>query len=1043
MSIVYPKFFEDILRTDINLHAATNGTIADFTAWIGDSKLPFFTDYTDHGINHLNQILMTADNLIAKDARQFFTPGDVAILTLAVLLHDCAMHLSEDGFRELILGRSSAWSIDGFKDKPWAKLWEEFLFSAKRWDDRKLCQIFGEIEPGVPRSKVKDPFDNYHNLSDSDRKLIGEFIRLHHPRLAHEFATYGVPGPSLNLIRPDSRFGNDLCDIAGLVARSHGMPVRACLEYLEKKGYHRRDYRGIHAVFLMVLLRVADYLQIQADRAPAITFRYKHIPSKNSMVEWNAHRAIVNITQTHDDPESIEIQAKPGDVKTFIRLKEWLFGIQTELDASWAVLGEVYGSQVHSGLHKLGLILRRVRSNLDEVGAFAQTVDYVPERIELSVARPDLLRLLVRPLYDNIPEIGIRELMQNALDAVRERWVLEKKDPSLKHVELLAQDNDVEIWLDSPNENGSAWLTISDRGIGMSIEVIRDYFLTAGASFRNSDAWKKEFEVEGQPKSRVLRSGRFGVGVLAGFLLGAKMEISTRHIRDNTGIRFQVTLEPDIIELKYDNTLPVGTTIKILISPSDYKTLNNGTERVSVPNYFDWFCYSSPKVARFKDSQRDEKPPEYNIAPEDFYRPSGWRRLRNMQNYEVYWSYEKAPSLSVNGIFVTNSSTRSKFSTRSNRSRRYLHETGLEITHPNICIQDYDGSFPINLRRSNITEQHYPFEQQLVNDIVDDFLAYLIVKCPYENNSSWTSLRLNPGLTFIADQYCTIFKYSYHYIFSTKVGIAPMLVSLYKTVFPNSLLILPPKINSSLYSASRGHDATLHLKKIESSNSIYNKGSSLPYISEPEKELLKALDLLTFLTNFAKTTPYSGNQFELPGIKSIIGGRIIIPTRLAKFIKTSDEWLTRIQDKYNTEKQEYQNSAKSRSRNQLPGYLSGEPREPDKEIIVEMLSLIVIEEVLCDYTMVATINCPPTLFDTEIIKKMKKNSDSDDYIFEIFVNQSTGNNDMFNTKMGDRWETIIHSPEIPFNIAERQSRLSKAYTELHYFIEIYRALERG
>jgi hypothetical protein len=41
---------------------------------------------------------------------------------------------------------------------------------------------------------VRDPFPHYSNLAESDRKLIGEFIRRHHPRLAHEFAVFGVPG---------------------------------------------------------------------------------------------------------------------------------------------------------------------------------------------------------------------------------------------------------------------------------------------------------------------------------------------------------------------------------------------------------------------------------------------------------------------------------------------------------------------------------------------------------------------------------------------------------------------------------------------------------------------------------------------------------------------------------------------------------------------------------------------------------------------------------------------------------------------------------
>jgi len=42
---------------------------------------------------------------------------------------------------------------------------------------------------------VDDPFERLQIFRSLDRKFIGEFIRLHHPRLAHEFALFGIPGP--------------------------------------------------------------------------------------------------------------------------------------------------------------------------------------------------------------------------------------------------------------------------------------------------------------------------------------------------------------------------------------------------------------------------------------------------------------------------------------------------------------------------------------------------------------------------------------------------------------------------------------------------------------------------------------------------------------------------------------------------------------------------------------------------------------------------------------------------------------------------------
>jgi molecular chaperone HtpG len=139
-----------------------------------------------------------------------------------------------------------------------------------------------------------------------------------------------------------------------------------------------------------------------------------------------------------------------------------------------------------------------VRSNItDNPEAFAKSASFVPMLVELGISGPEVLKLLIEPLYGDRPEIGIRELIQNAVDAVRERREFEKNHPdSADHAPSDLRD-DVVVWLDEPDNNGAAMLTVSDRGIGMTEEIIVNYFLKAGASFRRSVAWKKEFESEG------------------------------------------------------------------------------------------------------------------------------------------------------------------------------------------------------------------------------------------------------------------------------------------------------------------------------------------------------------------------------------------------------------------------------------------------------------------------------------------------------------------------------------------------------------------
>jgi hypothetical protein len=125
-----------------------------------------------------------------------------------------------------------------------------------------------------------------------------------------------------------------------------------------------------------------------------------------------------------------------------------LTGLQRELDQTWAVLGEVYGLQVHTGLNLLGLRIRRVKSNIDDVAEFAKTVPYVPDQIAFEAANADLLKLLVAPLYGDNPGIGLRELFQNSVDAVREFNDLASRNSAVLLVDRYEQDADVTLKID-------------------------------------------------------------------------------------------------------------------------------------------------------------------------------------------------------------------------------------------------------------------------------------------------------------------------------------------------------------------------------------------------------------------------------------------------------------------------------------------------------------------------------------------------------------------------------------------------------------------
>jgi hypothetical protein len=626
------------------------------------------------------------------------------------------------------------------------------MFLARRWDDTMLLNVFGEDgTTGAPRAQVRDPFDHWSNLSETDNLLVGEFIRKHHPRLAHEMALHGVPGHEAIYLKLDDDLPFPWRDLVGLIARSHGLPLRTSLDYLRETPHFgttgHRNYQSVHAVYLMALLRVGDYIQIQGDRTSERIFAYKDIPSLVSRVEHKVHLSDILISADTEDPESLQIDASPKEVAVFLRLKEWLAGIQQELDGSWAVLGEVYGR--YKELRKLGLAFRRVRSNLDDVKEFAKTVPYVPDRLRFDVARAELLKLLIGPLYGDDPSYGVRELMQNSIDAIREydQFVLDNSEYA--DVPRREQEADVVVELGLLDElTGYAEMIISDRGIGMKEEVIRDYFLRAGASFRRSAEWKTTFETDDRAgvKSKVLRSGRFGVGALAAFLIGDEIEVVTRHVSEGKGYSFTTTLGLESISVIHEYSISVGTCIKIKIDANRWHKLLKTNSLVTRPIYWDWYCFNYPTVKRiFYHPKKGRIIADRRYTLSEDLIINSWHRLPLQQPYEVYWTYDhkNAPSLICNGIFVNG----------GNSIRNVLNETVTRpgghstVFYPQVAVIDRDGTFPLNLQRDALRTGEYPFGVEIIKDSFSEMLGWIFFNGPQTLDSSRISkISLYPWL---------------------------------------------------------------------------------------------------------------------------------------------------------------------------------------------------------------------------------------------------------------------------------------------------------
>jgi hypothetical protein len=740
-----PVFFKDLLDKDTKLRGPVLTSIDNFEKWLKQGKLIFFPEYTDHGITHVERVLRSAEWLLADETKRILSSKDAAVLLLAVVLHDCAMHLGKPGFLKIVK-RQPMWPpkkskfLSKMNDIPWSDLWECFMREAHRWDGQKRVALFGNNAKQIRRP----PEDIDAIWDDQDYPLIGEFLRRHHTRLAYEIAICGVPGADEDRLA-FTELDNSIIDMAGLVARSHGMDLRSVVDLFQR--VDQQVYSNIHVPLLMCLLRIADYLDIECSRAPVVLLKIHNLKSSISHVEWDKHSAILDTKIHPDDPETICIDVQPKSLDIFVGLQDLFTAIQGNIDASWAVLGEVYGNCYKRDEPSCKMRIRRIRSTLDDLDAFIQNedVDFVPVRARFDTAGGDLLKLMVGPLYNDDPAYGVRELIQNAVDACRElKDVLDQNPrPDLERPEIEA---DVVVTVHEEQE-GQGWITVEDRGIGMNPEVIVNYYLKAGASFRQSEAWH-ERHVDPDGSIRVARAGRFGLGVLATFLLGDEAVVETRHMEDpsDKGIKFIAKLDDPLIELKWC-TRPVGTKITIRVrNPKVFDSLARAES-------WDWYRLEEPSVKRYVHLTKKYEGYGKDIPPGQMIKlehgeivphganplPAPWRRLQRADFSEVLWCqhHEFGWADVVNGIILKRPEI-----VRDTKQVLWPNDGGVDwredefgiifqpelfLNRPRIAVVEGEQQLTIDVKRTN-TVGNLPFQEDLVDAICRDILASLLVR---------------------------------------------------------------------------------------------------------------------------------------------------------------------------------------------------------------------------------------------------------------------------------------------------------------------------
>lgn len=630
MGIKIPKRLESVFRS--NEEPELEDLLSDVKKLIKNTNKilsgspEFFPNYTIHGVPHVNTVLEYADKLIPDDTlNKILTPYDVAYLICAVVLHDFGMFLSKASVRKLLSSKCQETLFDKLGDRSWEEEWKAYLDHIKRYSREQLSYNFGIVALG------KLPDITSDNLCDVDKLIIGEFLRRHHPRIAHDIAVSTLLGAQDQDVFRNTAFSEKNREAIGILARSHGMDIRKTEDYIDE--HLGAPYKRLY--YLMTVLRLADYLDAGQDRAPESIQHLYGINIPVSKREWDWNQVIIE-SECLWENSSRYITAEPSSTTIFVQVEKWLNNVRNELDMCWAVIAEKYPEQGPR------LSIHRIDSNiLDPKMRDPYNKKFVTKEARLR-ADPELLKLMVEPLYQSDPSCGVRELIQNAVDACNERMHLAKKDEP-------GYDGEVNVYLDREKKT----LTVEDNGIGMGENVILNYYLAAGVSYRDSDEWLRTYAPDREPE--IIRVGHFGVGVLATFLLGEQVKVTTWPLSEDLGYQFTFDLKPRQLDIERVNKEklglspesknPVGTTITVTLKDDALKKLLEDYDADEKTNgnktWLNWYRFKKPSVKYWvnskevKEKQHKKGSSYVDCVPQTKGELIGWFDLQVTKDDEI------------------------------------------------------------------------------------------------------------------------------------------------------------------------------------------------------------------------------------------------------------------------------------------------------------------------------------------------------------------------------------------------------------------------
>lgn len=445
-----------------------------------------FPMYTMHDWTHIKNVLDIMCNLLG-DKLNDITYEEAAVLLIAGCCHDVGMSYTKEEKDELI-------------------------------QDSALIEEYLDKHAGYYNRVYKDGFKELKTLDDIPKDIMNDFMRsIHHKRSNELIRKFFYKESFSDNLLFQTRIGVE--NIASV-----------CQSHCESFKYIQNNLVSNDRIDLKlcaVLLRLSDILDFDTSRAPKTLYDFfdlENVESKEEKIsknEWKKHSS----SRGFDFPTkrtpyyNIIYSACCGSIQIEQAIRSYIDWVKAELCGCSQII-KTCNDRWRNFILPMDVDINIVAHN------------YLSGKYRFTFDQEKILELFAgENLYDD-PYVFVRELLQNAIDAVLTRKQIDKNLPPNWKPEIK-----IRCWRDN---EGYDWFRIEDNGTGMNLEVIINHLLKVGNSYYTSDNFKKEMlasgnDVEYSPISK------FGIGLLSCFLeKDNKVYISTYHYKDKKALRLEI-----------------------------------------------------------------------------------------------------------------------------------------------------------------------------------------------------------------------------------------------------------------------------------------------------------------------------------------------------------------------------------------------------------------------------------------------------------------------------------------------------------------------